>query len=126
MGRRILTSTNMEDTSGNPPDGERGGLGPGREDLEEGVDDIFLAHQDGDKKIGDDSVGDLAGVRLVSRRETDEYRHVGREGNTEKPSVNGEEQIAEIPDGLGVPLLDILSIEITLPIEGFLFVGDIF
>ena len=84
----------MEDTSGNPPDGERGGLRPSREDTEQCVDNVFLTHQNGDEKIGDDSVGNLSGVRLVSRRETDEHGHICREGDTEKPSVNGEEHIA--------------------------------
>ena len=73
----------MEDTSGNPPDGEGGRLGPGREDLEQGVDDVFLAHQDGDENVGDDSVRNLSGVRLVSRCEADEYGHVGCERDTE-------------------------------------------
>lgn len=40
----IRTSTNVEDTSGNPPDSERGRLGPGGEDAEQGVDDVFLTH----------------------------------------------------------------------------------
>ena len=122
---QIHTSTDMEDTSGNPPDGERGGLGPGREDTEQGVDDVFLTHQDGDENVGDNGVGDLSGVRLVGRRETDEYGHVGREGDTEKSSVDGEEQVAGISDGLGVPLLDVLFILVTRPPEGLLFVGDI-
>jgi hypothetical protein len=115
----------VEDTSGNPPNDERGGLWPGREDIEQGVDDVFLTHQDGDKNIGDDGVGNLSSVRLVSRCEADEYGHVGREGDTEKPPVHGEEQVAKISDGLGVLLLDILLILITLPPEGLLFVGDI-
>ena len=123
--RLTLTSTNVEDTSGNPSDGERGGLRPGRKDAEQSVDDVFLTHQDGDEKIGDDGVGNLSGVCLVGRRETNEYGHVGREGDTEKPSVNGEEHIAEVPDRLGVLLLDVLLIEITLPVEGLLFIGDI-
>ena len=38
----------MKDTCGNPSDGERGRLGPGREDAKEGVDSVFLAHQDGE------------------------------------------------------------------------------
>ena len=115
----------MEDTSGSPPEEERGGLWPGREDTEQSVDDIFLTHQDRDENVGDDSVCNLSGVRLVSRRETDEYGHVGREGDTEKPSVDGEEHIAEIPDGFGVLLLDVLLIEIALPPEGLLSVGDV-
>lgn len=115
----------MEDTSGNPPEEERGGLGPSREDTEQGVDDIFLAHQDGDENVGDNSVGNLSGVRLVGRREADKHGHVGCEGDTEQPSVSGEEHVAEIPDRLGVLLLDIFFIEITLPPEGLLLVGDI-
>jgi len=121
----IRTSTDVEDTSGNPPEEERGGLGPGSEDIEQGVDHVFLTHQDGDENVGDNSVGNLSGVRLVSCCETDEYGHVGREGDTEKPSVNGEEHVAEVPDGLGVLLLDILLIEITLPPDGLLSVRDI-
>jgi len=115
----------MEYTSGNPPEEERGGLGPSREDPEQGVDHVFLTHQDGDENVGDNRVGNLSGVCLVGRCETDEYGHVGCEGDTEKPSVNGEEHVAEIPDGLGVLLLDILLIEIALPPDGLLFVGDI-
>ena len=122
---QIRTSTNVEDTSRNPPNGERGRLGPGRENTEQCVNDVFLTHQDGDEDIGDNSVGNLSSVRLVSRRETDEYGHVGREGDTEKPSVDGKEQVTEIPDGLGVLLLDVLFISITLPPEGLLPVGDV-
>jgi hypothetical protein len=90
-------------SSGNPPDNERGGLGPCREDLEQEVDDIFLTNKDRDAKVGDNSVGDLSGVRLVGRRKTGEYNHVGRKGDTEKPSVNGKEQIERISNGLGIP-----------------------
>ena len=122
---RIRTSTDVEDTSGNPPEEERSGLGPGREDTEQGVDHVFLTHQDGDENVGDNSVSNLSGVRLVSRREPDEYGHVGCEGDTEKPSINREEHVAEIPDGLGVLLLDIFLIEITLPPDGLLSIGDI-
>lgn len=61
----------------------------------------------------------------MSRCKTDEYGHVGREGDTEKPSVDGEEQVADISDGLGVLLLDVLFIFITFPPEGLLPVGDI-
>jgi hypothetical protein len=61
----------------------------------------------------------------VGRRKTDEYGHVGRKSDAEKPSVNGEEHIAEISNRLGVLLLDVLIVEITLPVEGFLFVRDI-
>jgi len=120
--RWVLTSTNVEDTSGNPPDDERGKLWPGREYTEQGVDDVFLARQDGDQKIGDDCAGNLSGVRLVSRRETDEYGNVGREDNTEKSSANREQQIAEVSDRLGVLLLDILLVEKQ---EHFSFVGNI-
>jgi hypothetical protein len=84
-----------------------------------------LTHQDRDEKIGDNSVGNLPGVRLVSCRETDEYGYVGREGDTEKPSVNGEEQIVDISDGLGVFLLGVFLIEITLLVEACLFVGGV-
>ena len=115
----------MEDASRSPPEEERGGLGPGREDTEQGVDHVFLTHQDRDGNVGDDSIGNLSGVRLVSCCETNEYGHVGREGDAEKPSVNGEEHVAEIPNGLGVFLLEILLVEITLPPVGLLFVGDI-
>lgn len=121
----MLTSTNMEDTSGNPPDCERGGLGPGGEDSEQGVDDILLAHQDGDKKVGDDSVRDLSGVCLVSCCEPDEYGHVGRKGDAEKPSIDGKEEVANISDRLGVLLPDVFIVQITLPVESFLFGRDI-
>lgn len=115
----------MKNTSGNPPNHERGGLGPGREDIEQEVDNIFLTHQDGDEDVGDDTISNLSCVRLVGRCETNKYGHVGREGDGEKPSVNGEEHVAEVPDGLGVLLLDVLLILVTLPPEGLLFVGDI-
>lgn len=93
----------MKGTSGNLPDNERGGLRPDREDTEQGVDDILLTHQDVDENTGDDSVGNLSGVRLVSRRETNEYGHVGREGDIEKPSAN-EEHIADNPPSRGSSL----------------------
>lgn len=67
---------------------------------------MFLTHQDGDEKVGDDSVGNLSGARLVSRCETNKYGHVGREGNTEKLSVNGEEHITEVPDWPEVLLVE--------------------
>ena len=106
----VRTSTNVEDTSGDPPDGERGGLGPSRKDLEQDVDDMFLAHENTDKKIGNDSVRNLPGIRLVGRSKANKYGHIGRKGETEKPPVNGEEQIAEVSNRLGVPLLDVLIV----------------
>ena len=121
----MLTSTNVEYTSGNPPDEKRGRLRPSGEDTEQDVNDVFLAHKDRDEKVGDNSVSNLSGVCLVGRREANEHRYVGRKGNAEKSPVNGEEQIAEISNRLGVPLLDVLIIEVTIPVEGFLFVRDI-
>lgn len=99
-------------------------MGPSREDFEQDVYDIFLTHKDPDEKVRNDSVGNLSGIRLVRRRKADEYGYVGRKGEAEKPSVNGEEQVANISDWFGVLLLDIFIIEITLPIEGFFFVRD--
>ena len=73
--RQILTSTDVEYTSGNP-DGERGGLGPSREDTEQDVNDVFLTHKDRDKKVRNDSVGNPSDVYLVSCRKVDEYGHI--------------------------------------------------
>lgn len=115
----------MEYTSGNPPNSERGGLGPSREDTEQYVDNVFLTNENRHKKVGDNSVGNPSGVCLVGRRKANKYGHVSCKGDTEKPSVNGEEHIADIPDWLGVLLPDVLVVEITLPVEGFLFVRNI-
>ena len=97
-------------------------MGPGCEDTEQGIDDIFLAHHDGDEKVGNDSVGDLPGVRLVRSSKTNEYRHIGHKSDTEEPSVNGEKKVTNISDRLGVSLINVLIIEITLPVESLLFV----
>lgn len=48
-------------------------MGPGSEDIEQDIDDVFLTHEDGDKKVGNDSVGNFSRIRLVSSREADKY-----------------------------------------------------
>lgn len=121
----MLTSTNVKYTSRNPSDSERSGLGPSSEDIEQNVDDIFLANEDRDEKVGDDGVGNLSCVRLVGCRKADEYAHVCCKGDAEKPSVNGEERITEISNRLGLLLVDVLIIEITLPPGGFLFADGV-
>ena len=84
----------------------------------------FLIHQDGDEKLRNDSIGDPLRVRPVSRHETHEHGHFGCESDIERPSVDGEELVGDVPDRLGV-LLDKLLIEITLPVEDLAFDGDI-
>ena len=116
----------MEDTSRNSSNQQRGRLWPGSEDLEQDVDDIFLSHKDGDKKIGDNSVGNLSGVRLVRRRETDEDRHVRREGYAEKSTVDREEHIAQVTNRLGMFLFNVFLVQVAFPVETALFSpGDI-
>ena len=115
----------MEDTSRNPPNRQRGRLWPSREDTEQGVDDIFLSHEDGDENIRDDGVRNLPGVCLMCRSETDEDRHVCREGDAEKSPVDREEQVAQITDRLGVPLLHVLLLQVSFPVETILPGSDV-
>ena len=113
----------MKDTSRDPPDRQRGRLRPSREGAEQGVDDMFLPHKYGNKKVGDDGVSSPPGVRLMCRSGTDEDRHVGGEGYAEKSCVDREEQVAQVTNGLGVPLLFVLLFQITLPVES-IFLGS--
>ena len=115
----------MEDTSRDPPDRQRGRLWPSREDTEQGVDDIFLPHKDRDENVGDDGVGNLSGVRLMCRSETDEDRHVGREGDTEKSSVDREEHVAHVTNRLGIHLLHVLLFQVAFPVETVLPGSDV-
>lgn len=85
--RSALTTTDVEDTSRDSPDSQKGRLWPSREDTEQGVDDIFLPHKDGNKKVRDNGVSDLSGIRLMCRSEAYEDRHIGREGYAEKASI---------------------------------------
>ena len=110
----------MENASRDPSDRQRGGLWPSREDTEQSVDDILLPHEDGDENVGYDSVSNLPGVRLMCRSEGDEDRHVGREGDTEKSTVDRKEHIAQVADRLGMPLLDVLILQVTFPVETIL------
>ena len=115
----------MENASRDPPDGQRGGLWPGREDTEQGVDYILLPHKNGDENVGDDGVSDLPGVRLVCHSESDEDRHVGREGDAEKSTVDREEHVAQVANRLGMPLLDILLFQVTFPVETILLGSEV-
>ena len=116
----------MEDTSRNPSNKQRSRLWPSREDLEENVDNIFLPHKDGDKKIGDYCVSNFAGVCLVCRGESNEDRHVRRESYAEKSSVHREEHIAQVTNRLGMLLLDVLLVQVAFPVEAIFFgSGDI-
>ena len=110
----------MENASRDPPYRQRGGLWPGREDIEQGVDNILLPHKDGDENVGNDGVSDLPGVRLVCRSESDEDRHVGREGDTEKSTVDREEHVAQVANRLSMHLVDVLLFQVTFPIETIL------
>ena len=95
---------------------------PGREDIKQGVDDILLSHKDGDENVGDDGVGNLSGVRLVCRSESDEDRHVGREGDAEKSTIDREEHVAQVANRLGMHLFDVLPFKVTFPVES-IFLG---
>ena len=110
----------MENTSRDLPDCQRCRRGPGSEDSEQGVDDIFLPNQDGDSKVGEDGVSDLSGVRLVCPNESDKDSHVGRKCDPEKPPVDREEHITQVTNELGVSLISVLLIQITFPVESIL------
>ena len=77
----------MENASQDPLDCQRGGLRPGCEDTEQGVDDILLPHEDKHKDVGYNGVGDLPSVCLMCCSEGNEDRHVGCEGDPEKSEV---------------------------------------
>jgi len=115
----------MENASRDPPDRQRGGLWPSCEDIEQGVDDILLPHEDGNKDVGDDSVSNLPGGRLVCRSESDEDRHVGREGDAEKSTVDREEHVAQVANRLDMPLLDVLIFQVTFPVETILLGSEV-
>ena len=122
--QQILTTTNMEDPSGYPPNQQRSRRWPGREDVEQGIDDIFLPHEDGDKKIGHNGIGNLSSVGLMCRSKANENRHVCREGYAKKSPVGREEHIAQVTNGLGMPLFDIFFVQVTFPVESTL-VGSV-
>ena len=122
--RSTLTTTDVEDASRDPPDQQRSRLWPSREDGEQGVDDIFLPNQDGDNKVGEDSVSDPSSVRLVCRGEPDENSHVGAECDAEEPPVDREKHVAQVSNGLGILLFDVLLIQVTLPVETILLDFD--
>ena len=82
---------------------------------------MFLSHKDGDKEVGDDSISNLSGVRLMCRSETNEDRHVCCKGYAKKPPIYREEHIAQVTNGFGVFLLDVLLIQVTFPVESLLF-----
>jgi len=115
----------VENASRDPPDRQRGGLRPGREDIEQGVDDILLSHKDGDENIGDDCVSDFSGIRLVCRSESDEDRHVGREGDAEKSTVDREKHVAQVANRLGMHLVDVLLFQVTFPVETILLGSEV-
>ena len=121
----VLTATNAEYTSRDSPDDQRGRLWPSREDTEQGVDDIFLPHKDGNKEARDDGVINLSGVCPMCRSENDEDRHVGNEGYAEKSSVDREEHVAQVANGLRMPLLDVLLFQVAFPVETILLGSDI-
>lgn len=84
-----------------------------------------MPHKDGDKKVRDDGISNLSGVRLMCCSETDEDRHVGREGYAEESSVDREEQVAQVTNWLGMFLLDVFLFQVTFPVETILLGSDV-